>query len=91
MNEGYAISQRKRKRVEEVLGWMKMGSAAAQDALPWTGSDQLDVHVRGCGIQPGEDAKPSGSNRIGISVYEGCKTSLQTHQSSIKSTLIGPI
>jgi Transposase DDE domain len=86
-HEGYAISQRKRKRVEEVFGWMKTVAFAAQDALPRTGSDRLDVHVSGCGIQPGEDAKSSGSNRIGISVSKGRKIGLWTHGNSKKSII----
>jgi hypothetical protein len=36
--------------------------AAARDAIPGTGSGGMDVHLRGCGLQPGSDAKPDGAD-----------------------------
>lgn len=45
-HHGYALSQRKRKRVEEVFGWIKTVALQTQDALPRTGARGLDVHLR---------------------------------------------
>ena len=42
--------------------------AAAEIALSRPGASRLDVHAGGIGLQPGENAKPSGSHRIGRSV-----------------------
>jgi hypothetical protein len=43
---GYSVSQKKRKRVEEVFGWMKTVG--------------MDVHIGGCNVQHGPDAKSDG-------------------------------
>ena len=53
------VSQRKRKRVEEVFGWMK--TVALQRKTRFRGLDAggLDVHLRGCRLQPGADAQSS--------------------------------
>ncbi len=64
---GYAISQRRRKRVEEVFGWIKTRRTAAQDALPRTGSCQLDVYTRCVRLQSRADAQSSNGSRIGRS------------------------
>jgi transposase len=61
---GYAISQRKRKRVEEVFGWMKTVALQTQDALPGTGSRRMDVHLCGGCLQFSPHAKPAGENRL---------------------------
>jgi IS5 family transposase len=39
---GYALSQRKRKRVEEIFGWVKTYRGAAWGLLPRQG-DELDL------------------------------------------------
>ena len=46
-HEGHAISQRKRKRVEELFGWIQDRSAVAQDAITRTGPRTVDVHAGG--------------------------------------------
>ena len=61
---GYAISQRKRKRVEEIFGWMKTVGAAAQAASPGPRASRVDVHLRGGGLQPGADAHPAGRRTV---------------------------
>jgi hypothetical protein len=48
---GYAVSQHKRKRVEEIFGWMK--TVGGMRKLPsWAPVSQLDVHLRGRCLQP---------------------------------------
>ena len=56
---GYAISQRARKRIEEVFGWMKP-SAAWQAPSPRRRPGELAVSARGGGLQPGADAYAGG-------------------------------
>jgi IS5 family transposase len=72
-HEGYGISQVKRKRVEEVFGWMKTVALQRKTRFRGTGSRGLDVHLRGCRLQPGSDAQPSGRHCIGRSVSFGGK------------------
>ena len=56
-HEGYAVSQRKRKRVEEVFGWMK--TVALQRKTRFRGLERVGwmFTFAGCGLQPGEDAQ----------------------------------
>ena len=72
---GYVISQQKRKRVEEIFGWVKtIGWLCARLAIAeWPESD-------GCspshgGLQPGEDAQ-SGGGIIAPSATEGPENGL---------------
>ncbi len=56
---GYAISQQKRKRVEEIFGWVKPSQAYARLAIAESAG------LVGClpspgGLQPGEDAQSGG-------------------------------
>ena len=46
---------------------------AAENALPRTGENGLDVHLGGRSVQPREDAQSSGSYRIWTSVSNGRK------------------
>jgi hypothetical protein len=48
---GYALSQRVRKRMEEIFGWLKNRGWHAEDALPGNGAGRLDVHLGACGRQ----------------------------------------
>jgi IS5 family transposase len=50
---GYVISQQKRKRVEEIFGWLNTVGRPAQDSPPRFGSGRMDVHLRAGGLQPG--------------------------------------
>ncbi len=70
-HEGYATSLRKRKRVEEVFGWMK--TIALQRKTRFIGPERTGwmFYIRGSCIQPGEDAQSSGRKRIGRSVSKG--------------------
>ncbi len=48
-HDGYQVSQRKRKRIEEVFGWVKTVGALREDSAPRSGSGRVGVHVhRGC-------------------------------------------
>ena len=49
---GYALSQRVRKRVEEIFGWLKTVGACARP-FPGKGAGGLDVHPHRGGLQPG--------------------------------------
>ena len=53
---GYAISQRKRKRVEEVFGWMKTVALQRKTRFRGAGQSRMDVHLRGGRLQLGSDA-----------------------------------
>ena len=50
---GYAISQRRRKIVEEVFGWMKTVGLPAQDPPQRESESRLDVHLHRRRLQPG--------------------------------------
>ena len=52
---GYAVSQRKRKRIEQVFGWGQDRRADTQDEAPGSGARGVDVHVHASGVQPGPD------------------------------------
>ena len=56
-HEGYAVSQRKRKRVEEVFGWLK--TVALQRKTSFRGMDRVGwmFTLAAAGIQPGSHAK----------------------------------
>ena len=60
-HEGYAVSQRKRKRVEEVFGLDEDDRAAAEDPVPRAGPRSLDVHLRRGSLQLSPDAKSDGA------------------------------
>jgi hypothetical protein len=62
-HDGYAVSQRKRKRVGRSLRLDQNTRATAEDTLPRTGASRLDVHPRSIRIQPGTDAQSSVRNR----------------------------
>jgi hypothetical protein len=53
---GYATSQRQRRRVEEILGWLKaVAKLCAKPAIAaWEG--RLDVYLRDCRQQLGPNA-----------------------------------
>ena len=53
-------SQRARKRIEEVFGWMKTVGLTAQDASSWTQEGRLGVHLHRGGLQPG------AAERLGV-------------------------
>ena len=56
---GYAISQIKRKRVEEIFGWMKtVGGMRKLRHRGLHALGGLDVHLRGRRIQSGAHAEP---------------------------------
>ena len=55
---GYAISQRKRKRVEEIFGWAQDGGPVSQNSPSGRPPGRMDVHLRAGGLQPGADSEP---------------------------------
>lgn len=56
-HEGYTLTQRLRKRVEEVFGWMKRCWSDAQDKTARTGAGRLAAHIHCGDLQPGPNAK----------------------------------
>ena len=64
---GYAISQRKRKRIEECFGWLKTIALMRKLRHPWSLQGGLDLHVRLRGLQSGAHAKPRGRSSCGVS------------------------
>lgn len=57
---GYRVSQRKRKLVEQVFGWMKTVGGIAEAAPPEWRTGRLERHLCRGGIQPGAIANPGG-------------------------------
>ena len=56
-HRGYALSQRLRKRVEEIFGWMKDGGRVPEDALPRPGPHGPCWLPRGDSLQSGADGQ----------------------------------
>ena len=46
-HEGYAISQRKRKRIEEIFGWMKAVGGLRKSRFVGIAKNQLAAHMVG--------------------------------------------
>ena len=59
---GYEVSQRFRKRVEEVFGWMKTVGLMRRDPTPGHGSGRLGLHLHRRGLQPGPHPQPVGGD-----------------------------
>src|ERR1700726_1066102 len=53
---GYLLSQRRRKRVEEIFGWLKTVAGLRKTSSSWNRPGWLDLHLRGRGQQLGENA-----------------------------------
>lgn len=72
---GYAISQRKRKRVEECFGWLKTIALFAEGSASWNLQSGMGLHLRGCGLQlsPYEEYGDSSHVSRGPSVLAGRK------------------
>ena len=60
---GYALSQRVRKRVEEIFGWLKTVGGCARRASG-EGAGGLDVHLGAGGLQSGPHAQSAGSDSM---------------------------
>jgi len=59
---GYKISQQKRKRVEEILGWMKTVRRDEEAAASRAPVGGLDVHPDRGGLQPGAHSQSGDGN-----------------------------
>ena len=57
---GYAVSQRIRKRIEEVFGWVKTVAGQAKNQIPRARTRRLGLHLRGRRLQSGAAAEASG-------------------------------
>ena len=55
---GYAVSQQKRKLVEEIFGWLKTVALLRKTRHRGVRRVGLDVHLRGRRLQPGADPQP---------------------------------
>src|SRR5262245_24442935 len=58
-HNGYTVSQKKRKRIEECFRWLKT-IALAEGAPSRNPESGLGVHLRGRSLQPGADAESAG-------------------------------
>lgn len=56
---GYPVSQQKRKRVEEISGWLKT-VGLIRKATTRCAVSRLALHLRRGGVQLGTDAQPHG-------------------------------
>ena len=54
----YRASQKVRKRVEEVFGWMEDGGRVAEDPISGSRQDGVGWVFCGYGLQPGADGEP---------------------------------
>jgi transposase len=72
---GYAVSQRKRKRVEEIFGWIKTIAGLRKTKHRGRQTSRLDVHLRRSCLQLGKVAKPH---------HPCCGLSLRTGQTARK-------
>ena len=67
---GYASRQRKRKRVEEIFGWIKTIGGLRKTRhrgkrrVGWMRNARKRVHLRGGGLQSGSHEKPGASCRL---------------------------
>ena len=61
---GYEVSQQKRKRIEEIFGWLKTIGLDAANAAPRPAARRLDVRLQPGGLQPGADPKSRGAGRM---------------------------
>jgi IS5 family transposase len=55
---GYAVSQQKRKLVEEIFGWLKTIALLRKTRHRGVRRGRVDVHVRGGRVQPGPNPQP---------------------------------
>ena len=55
---GYAISQKKRKRIEECFGWLKTIALLRKVRHRGNAEGRLDLHLRLRGLQFGAHAEP---------------------------------
>jgi hypothetical protein len=90
---GYRISQMKRKRIEEVFGWLKTVGLLRKTRHRGTVPRWMGVHLRGHCLQPGEDAQPTvpGSLRwvrLGRTVSGGRKCGLSDTTQRVYKGLI---
>jgi hypothetical protein len=67
-HEGYAVSQRIRKRIEEGFGWIK--TVAGQDKTRFGGCNRLGLHLRGGRLRSGASAEARGG--ADMSPSAGC-------------------
>ena len=63
-HDGYAGSQKKRKRIEEIFGWLKTIGGLAPDQVPRPRPGAHGLHLRPCRLQPHPHAKARGKNRM---------------------------
>ena len=61
---GYAVSQRIRKRIEEVFGWMKTVGLLRKLRHRGVRAGQLDLHLHRGGLQPGPHAHARGATGV---------------------------
>ena len=63
-HEGYALSQKKRKRIEEIFGWLKTIGGVAANQVPRARPGPHGVYLRACRLQPRPYAEARGKNRM---------------------------
>jgi hypothetical protein len=72
-HKGYACQPAQAKACGGSVRLDETISTAAENALPRTGEDGLDVRLGGGSVHPREDAQSSGGYRIGTSASKGRK------------------
>ena len=77
-HDGYALSQRRRKRVEEVFGWIKTVGGGRQAPLRGSRRQPLLVGAQRIGLQPGPHRQARGRRSVGAVRPPACLQPLQT-------------
>jgi Transposase DDE domain len=70
-HSGYAISQKKRKRIEECFGWLKTIALMRKVRAPRGKQSALDIYPRVRRLQSGANAKPDRRSSGGVSRSRG--------------------
>jgi hypothetical protein len=61
---GYDISQLNRKRVEEIVGWLKTVGMLRKTRHKGLPKSRLGPHLRPDGLQPGQNPQPHGGTGV---------------------------
>jgi hypothetical protein len=88
---GYSVSQRKRKRTEERLGWLKTITLLRKGAASWSLESGLDLYSRLRRLQSGAHAE-SGHGRSGeLSPRLSVSSRTSSYTTSSPTTPVNPL
>ena len=88
---GYAVSQRKRKRIEECFGWLKTIALMRKVRHRGVCKSALDFHPRVRRLQSGAHAKPGRRSSGGVSRGRSVSAELGVSLRTTKTPKIKPV